>query len=200
MKKEIVFDIGGVLFELDLKNSIPKLLNSTEENGELLFQQWLFSKSVREFESGKISYEDFFKNMVKEFNLKVDFETFTNEFKKVILGAFDETEWLINTLKDDYNLYLLSNITKIHWDMVNSYDYIKKNIKKPFISYLLGMAKPEIEIFELMIKEIGVKPENILYFDDNLSNVESALKSGLDAYHTIGIKEVIKKLKELKIL
>lgn len=199
MSKDIVFDLGGVLFELDFKNSIPKLLNSDEKDFQKLFEKWLFSPSVRDFESGKISYEDFFNNMKKEFNLELNIEEFTREFKNIVVGSFDETENLLNTLKSKgFNIYLLSNITNVHWEMIGSLDYIKNNVNKPFLSYQIGVAKPEDEIFKYALNYIN--KDNVIYFDDNLSNVESARKNGFNSFHTVGLSQVIYKLKELNLI
>jgi HAD superfamily hydrolase (TIGR01509 family) len=200
MKKNIIFDLGGVLFELDFKNSISRLLNSNENDFQKLFQKWLFSPSIREFESGKISYEDFFTNMTKEFDLNLSLEDFTKEFKNIVVGPFKETEELLNTLKNkEHNIYLLSNITNVHWEMISSYDYINNNVTKPFLSYKIGVAKPEDEIFKHVLNEIDTDLD-IIYFDDNESNVESANRNGLKSFHTVGLSEVISKLKELDII
>jgi hypothetical protein len=89
MKKNLILDVGGVIVELDFKNSISKLLNSKEANFELLFDKWLQSKAIREFEAGKISYQTFYEKMSAEFNLTIDIETFTKHFNSIIVAPFD---------------------------------------------------------------------------------------------------------------
>ena len=201
MKKTIIFDIGGVLFELDFKNSISKLLNSNEKDFEKLFQQWLLSKTVRKFEAGKIDFDTFYKDLSEEFSLSLDKESFTKEFESVIVGDFNGTGELLQELHEKgYTLYALSNITAFHWDMLlKEYDFMKY-ITKGFLSYEIGSAKPDDLIFQTAIKTINTEANEILYFDDNKLNVEGALKNGLNAYHTIGLDKVKEILKELKII
>lgn len=201
MKKTIIFDIGGVLFELDFKNSISKLLNSTEQNFEELFQQWLLSKAVRKFEAGKIDFDTFYQELTEEYNLNLDKNTFTKGFEEIIVDAFEGTAELLKELHEKgYDLYALSNITYFHWEMIlKEYDFMKY-ITKGFLSYEIGSAKPEDLIFQTAIKTINLPSNEILYFDDNKLNVESAIKNGLNAYHTIGIDKVKEILNELKII
>lgn len=201
MKKTIIFDIGGVLFELDFKSSISKLLNSDEQNFEKLFQQWLLSKAVRKFEAGKIDFDTFYQELTEEYNLNLDKGTFTKEFEKIIAGTFEGTGEVLKELHEKgYDLYALSNITAFHWEMIlKEYDFMKY-ITKGFLSYEIGSAKPEDLIFQTAINTIKLPANELLYFDDNKLNVESALKNGLNAYHTMGIDSVRAILNELKII
>lgn len=201
MKKTIIFDIGGVLFELDFKSSISKLLNSDEQDFEKLFQQWLLSKAVRKFEAGKIDFDTFYQELTDEYNLDLDKNMFTKEFKKIIAGTFEGTGELLKELHEKgYSLYALSNITAFHWEMIlKEYDFMKYIIKG-FLSYEIGSAKPEDLIFQTAISTINQAPNEILYFDDNKLNVESAIKNGLNAYHTMGIDKVKEILKKLEII
>lgn len=198
MKKNLILDVGGVIVELDFKNSISKLLNSKEANFELLFDKWLQSKAIREFEAGKISYQTFYEKMSAEFNLTIDIETFTKHFNSIIVAPFDGIDDFIKELSVDYNIYILSNITHIHWDNLEKYDFIKKYIKYSFLSCDIGSAKPEDEIFQYAIKQIGVPAKEILYFDDNKSNVEAGKRNGLQSYQTIGLESLKETFYSLK--
>ncbi|MFN8674181.1 MAG: HAD-IA family hydrolase [Candidatus Sericytochromatia bacterium] len=200
MKKKIVFDLGGVIFKLDFENAISKLLNSKEKNFEELFKKWLLSKSVKLFEANKITFEDFYQRMCIEFNLTLDFDKFTAIFKSLVIGPFEGVDEVFEELYNNYDIYFLSNITAVHWEIMAECDFVKKYLKKPFLSYQIGYVKPEKEIFQYVIKDLNVKAHEILYFDDSKINVDHALENGLKAFHTIGFDEVKNKLLELNCI
>ena len=62
------------------------------------------------------------------------------------------------------------------------------------------MAKPELEIFEYVISEMNVGPSNILFMDDNQSNIEASEKLGIRGVHVSGIKQVHRTLLEMGVI
>ena len=59
-----------------------------------------------------------------------------------------------------------------------------------FLSYEMGMVKPDAEIYTTMIANIGLPAEQILFIDDNQINVTGALQTGLTAKQARGFNEV----------
>jgi putative hydrolase of the HAD superfamily len=89
---------------------------------------------------------------------------------------------LVEKLHGQYPLYLLSNTNCLHHDyLVREYAVFEKFSDGVF-SYRARMMKPEREIFELAIRQFGVRPEATLYLDDLAANVEAARAAGLRAF------------------
>ena len=70
---------------------------------------------------------------------------------------------------------------------------------KLFLSYEIGLIKPDDEIFRYVIKEIGDNPNNMCFFDDKLENVNSAKRNGMNAIQTTGdtLAEAIETMKSI---
>ena len=86
---------------------------------------------------------------------------------------------LVNTLRANYKTAILSNINTLH------YDYLKKNFPvfgvfdEIFLSFQLGLIKPDKEIYKKVIQELKVRPQEVFYTDDRPELVESANSQGI---------------------
>jgi putative hydrolase of the HAD superfamily len=92
-------------------------------------------------------------------------------------------------LSQKYRLFLLSNTDSIHIERfqhragISFYRDFYQCFEKVYFSYELGMRKPDADIFEFVIKEHNLLLKNTLFVDDNLQNIESAEKLGLQVWH-----------------
>ena len=101
-------------------------------------------------------------------------------------------------LKSKYRLYLLSNTNHIHW---LSYDrYFQDHFDYPSIntffthcwySYLMGVRKPDPEIYKMVMQEGGFTPGEVAFIDDLKENVDEASKHGIKAVHLPPDKEIM---------
>ncbi len=88
---------------------------------------------------------------------------------------------LVEKLHGEYPLFLLSNTNGLHHDyLVREYGVFEKFADGVF-SYRAKMMKPERAIFELAIRQFGVRPAATIYLDDLTANVEAARGAGLRA-------------------
>jgi glucose-1-phosphatase len=88
---------------------------------------------------------------------------------------------LVERLHGEYPLFLLSNTNGLHHEyLVREYGIFEKFADGVF-SYRAKMMKPEREIFELAIRQFGVRPAATIYLDDLTANVEAARGAGLRA-------------------
>ena len=89
---------------------------------------------------------------------------------------------LVEKLHGKYPLYLLSNTNCLHHEYLErEYDVFGKFADGVF-SYRAKMMKPERGIFEMAIRQFGVRPEATVYLDDLTANVEAARGAGLRAF------------------
>ena len=84
---------------------------------------------------------------------------------------------------------VLSNTNKVHWDagagqwpLVGMFDHA-------FLSFEVGMVKPDREIFEHVVADLRVEPAQVLFLDDNRLNVDEARAAGLQAARVVGVSE-----------
>ena len=184
----IVFDLGGVLVELDgqpIKNSWL----SEEQDHEQNWQQWLHSPLVQDFDRGKIEPEDFADQLIEALQLqttKTEFIDWITDWPK---DFFPDALELLSSLREQYTLGIFSNITSLHWPRY--YNQLKSQnvIQHYFASFEMGLAKPETAAFKHIITQMGVPAEQILFLDDNAVNVNAALSVGLNSKCVNGTRD-----------
>ena len=87
-----------------------------------------------------------------------------------------------------------------HWPRITSEFKIAKYFEQMFASHQLQKAKPEFEIFEHVVSELGVEPGKILFLDDNQDNITVSRKLGIHAIHTKGIQQTRKTLSDVGVI
>jgi putative hydrolase of the HAD superfamily len=69
-----------------------------------------------------------------------------------------------------------------------------------FVSHLTGRIKPDTDAYEHVLKSLGCRPAQVLFFDDNLLNIEAAQRLGMHAVRVRGLVEARQALIDLEIL
>jgi putative hydrolase of the HAD superfamily len=92
-------------------------------------------------------------------------------------------------------LACLSNSNEVHW-----HESLTTPFDHAFSSHLIGAIKPDPEAFEYVLEALDVAPSAVLFFDDALSNVESARRLGIESYQTLGFDALRTRLESLDLL
>lgn len=185
--KAIVFDMGGVLIDLDYDRCVAayKALGFEEICDYLdpCHQKGIYG----DMESGKASedeFYDFFLSKCHAGTTRADIDACMKSFYD---GPSEKTGSLLRGLKQKgYGIYMLSNNNPIMMRICDS-DFKKVGIgisdffDQAFISSSMKMMKPDSAIFNEAIRRIGLKAEELLFIDDSPVNVEAARKSGMNA-------------------
>jgi len=189
----LLFDIGGVLIEYIGAPKILEWMNWRVSNEEMS-KMWLYSDSVRAFESGKITPSEFADSIVRELQLSVKPDKFIEDFSKFTTGFYEGVEELIQKLSEKYSIAALSNTNEIHWNRLCKENNFDKLITNNFLSFRTGYMKPDKEAYLNVIKELNCKPDKIIFFDDNIINVEAARETGMNSMQVNGFDDLKKKI------
>lgn len=190
--KFFVFDLGGVL-------SVPMVSKKLYEQikWKVSYEEFLdkFNNSEESIKvhKGEISTKEFFEYLKRYMDDNITLE----EFKNIYVNNnkfFNDTIEIIKKLKNlSYKVYLLSNLKEIDYEkFIKHFDI--SIFDELFLSFKLGMLKPNDDIYQYVINKLNTKPENIYFFDDNKENVEGAIRNGINAYQVTG--ETVKKVVE----
>jgi HAD superfamily hydrolase (TIGR01509 family) len=195
----LLFDLGGVLVELA---GIPRMLEWMEYrmDADGLNKKWLYSRAVRDYERGRISSKEFAEGMVEEFALTIDAESFLKEYEYFPKDFYPGARELLTDLSKKYRVAVLSNTNELHWNRFGREECLAGFADRCFVSHITGFMKPDAEAFLHVIDRLDCRPERILFFDDNLPNVEAALSTGMQAEHVSDFKDLKKRLGELGII
>jgi putative hydrolase of the HAD superfamily len=195
----LLFDVGGVLVELRGVEIILGWLGN-RLTAEQLWHRWLQSVPVRQFETGRIDAPAFAAAVIDEFQLAVGPQEFLDSFVGWPTGLYPGTLELLAKIPRRYRLALLSNSNPLHWPRVLDEMKLGPAIEHHFVSHLMGRIKPDRDAFEHVLESLSCKPDDVLFFDDNGLNIETARSLGMHVRHVRGLGETERALVELGIL
>lgn len=197
----IIFDLGGVLYDIDLNRSVKAFealgLENFDELYSLKEQTELFDK----LETGKIGREEFVKHLQKHLPHITDTEKMLDAWRALLIDMPQENIDILHQLKKDYKLYLLSNTNEIHIEEINRYlqqncgiQDIRHLFDKAYLSYEIGMRKPGVEIYNYVLESHNLNPKETLFIDDSQANIDGAEEAGIMGLYkprTIPLREAI---------
>ncbi len=196
MIKNVVFDLGGVVVDW----SPERLLTTYPGDKELpvaLFKKGFFQLYWSEFDRGTITQAEMVIAM-SDFAGRTYAECWDFvEFIKHTLDNLPATCELIEELAGrGYRLFCLSNMS------VEYYDYLKDRKVFSFfegriISALEHTIKPEKEIYQILFDRHCLIPEETLFVDDLIANIEAARALGIQTVHFTDHIASVEKIREL---
>jgi putative hydrolase of the HAD superfamily len=185
----LLFDLGGVLFQLSGASIVCQWSQDKLTPPELM-RKWLISPAVRAFESGRIDFLEFRRQLKMELKLLVADDEFAAVFNSWITGVYPGTEALLERLSSRYDLACFSNTNPVHWEILTGDYNVLDYFDQTFASFQMGLVKPDTEAFLHVIDRLAVPAEAIVFFDDSQPNVDAALACGMRAFRVSGIDGV----------
>ena len=190
--KNIIFDLGNVLVKLNPEGCIGAF--KAIGMGELVEQnpQSEGMKLMSKLGVGMITTEEFCDAARKLTEADVTNEDIITAANKMLVVIPDEKkERLLQLKKAGYRLFLLSNTIDIHWDycVEHLFPYqghgVEDYFEQCFLSQRMHLAKPNARIYEEVIKQANINPDETLFIDDLKENCEAAEKLGIHTFQNV---------------
>ncbi|MCX2742272.1 HAD family phosphatase [Mangrovivirga sp. M17] len=198
MIQNIIFDLGGVIINLDTDLTYSKLVSYCNGDVDAAKSRIFDSKITERYELGELTDEQFRDEMREILNHNLSDEDLDYAWNAMLLDIPHQRISLLEKLKDDYSLYLMSNTSPIHIYGVN--DVLKQTsgvndissfFDKTYYSFTMKKRKPNPEVFQQILEENELEPAETLYFDDLKQNIISAKQLGINAIHVDGPEVLI---------
>jgi len=193
----LLFDLGGVLVDFAGFEELAPLLPQTTTRATIQ-KRWIHSEAIGRFESGKITADAFAQRFVIEWQLPLAATEFLHHFSAWSRGLYPGAARLLESLKTNHRLACLSNTNEIHGP--SQRQWLDGLVDSFFLSYEMGVVKPEAAIFDRTIRSLGVPASRIAFFDDTPVNVEAAAEAGMSAFHVTGLEGLTITLHQLGVL
>lgn len=188
MIKNLLFDLGGVIMDLDRDRCVRAFERLGMKDADDFLGVYGQKGAFLALESGKIDADEFHRQVRPMIDrAEVSDDEIDSAFNEFLVGIPVERLEALRTLRKDYKIYLLSNTNPI---MINSRiaeEFRKESLEMAdyfdgiFTSYEAGCCKPGKEIFDYTEREGQIKPEETLFFDDSQANVDAARSYGFNA-------------------
>ncbi|MCL1942186.1 MAG: HAD family phosphatase [Candidatus Azobacteroides sp.] len=186
--KNIVFDFGGVLINLDKQACIDAFVGLGMENVREYLSDYRQDGIFRRLEIGAISPGQFRNEIRSKIGKPLSDQQIDKAWMKFLLDVPAEKLDLLLQLRKKYRVFMLSNTNAIHIDGIIEPVFCRNGhtfddyFEKAYFSYEIGWAKPDKEIFEYLLKDAGITAGETLFVDDAEANVAAAEAMGFKTY------------------
>ena len=198
--KNIIFDLGGVILDID-ENIVYRELEKMGINISELAHSKAFMEIMSKFDVGVYTAPTFRKKVKALIGQeKMTDQKFDSIWNAMLLDIPRERIEAIEQVKQHYKIFLMSNTNEIHYDLYvrdlqlrfgyNEFDAL---FNKSYFSFDIHLEKPDPRFFELILDHEHLLPEETLFIDDTAANIRTAKALGLHTYH-ISRDELVRNL------
>jgi len=201
MIKTIFFDIGGVLIDIHPERTYQYLSDSADVEVNMVKESFPWD-AHDQYERGIMNNEDWFiaykESLPQPCCLKRS--DFWNAWK-LLLGEEKNTVNILEALNKQYSIWLLSNTNPKHiQDEIEKRYLFPSLVNGAVYSFDVGVRKPEKEIYEIAMQRANANPQECLFIDDLLENIQAAKQIGIEGIHFISSEQLKQELVRLGII
>jgi putative hydrolase of the HAD superfamily len=198
--KAILLDFGGVIYDIAPERTVKTFYKMAAKNSTyktLSAVNYDTLPYLSDYESGLINSEQFRQKSATTLGIDVCKEI-DEAWNETLVDLKPNAIDSIIKMSNYYDLFLLSNTNEIHFNyFAPRCKELFSRFKKLFLSYKMGVHKPDKEIFLKAANEIELNPQNILFIDDSSANIVAAASLNFMALRVDPAENAIMKLSEL---
>lgn len=193
--KNIIFDFGNVIFDIDMPSIERELRAAAGENYEAGRAKLLKAGVFDLYETGGLTTDEFVNAVRFSVEPPLAEAQVTSAWNSIFRQLPTHRLDMLLRLRERFNVFLLSNINDLHERWINDYlrrehsitDFEARYFDAVYYSHLVRLRKPGREIFEYVLADAELVPEETLFFDDLPDNVAAAKQLGINAVlHPVG--------------
>lgn len=188
--KTFIFDLGNVIIDLDTDAStaaFAALLGFSAAEVASFVENQPF---MQQYEMGLISDGEF-RDEIRKIAKKPIEDFIIDDAWNAMLGAIPKARLeVLHTLRQTSKVYILSNTNSIHERRfhqiladISGHSHLSYIADKVYFSHEMNLRKPDMEIYQRVIDENNLNPQETLFLDDKLENLKGAAQCGLQTYH-----------------
>lgn len=190
--KNIIFDLGGVILDIDYSAPIREFAKLNMHNLESIYSIAQPDPMYSLYETGKISTEEFMNYLQSKSPEGTSLSDILHAWNSILVGLPPHRIEILKQLKQHYRLFLLSNINELHikgFEAIYRKHFPESSIydvmDDVYYSCIIGKRKPDPASFLHIVHEHDLELKETLFIDDSADNVAGALQVGLQARRVI---------------
>lgn len=197
MEKVVIFDWGGIVERhenncQDLKEAKIRLIkrfNNSLSNEDIL-KRWTDKTSMgvsMGTTNSEMDIKDWNDLIQKNMDINTPFEEFKEMYEKEFSSVkfYKDVVEYAHSLKKRCKIAILSNLISFDKKRIDD-QYDLSRFDYVYLSFEIGMEKPDGRIYEYVLDDLKIKPENILFIDDDSNNILMAKKYGWNTCQACG--------------
>ena len=188
--KNIIFDLGAVIIDISVPKTVEAFAQLLNRDHLWVEQQLKLGSVFRRYETGEWNDEEF-RDAIREVlgvpftDLQID-----TAWNALLLQIPPARVELLQWLQLRYRTFVLSNTNPIHFREVNRILHRDTGVptldvlfEKVYLSYEMKKMKPSPGIYQELLNDSNLLPEETVFLDDNLDNLAAAQQLGIQTVH-----------------
>jgi putative hydrolase of the HAD superfamily len=189
--KNLIFDLGGVILDLSVDHTLRSFAALSGTPQEKIQEIFHASPGFNDYEKGRMD-DDAFRNFIRDiYGIRSTDADIDESWNAMLRGIPAVKLTLLNRLKSEYRVFLLSNTNGIHLNYINTVLLGSRNgenrldeyFHRAYYSHRMLKRKPDADIFEQVLEENGLIPGETLFLDDNTLNIRAADALSIQTVH-----------------
>lgn len=188
MIKNLLFDLGGVIMDIDKNLCIEAFERLGLPDARSYFGDYSQKGPFKLIEEGAMTPDEFHDILRRDIGKNVSDSMIDSAFCDFLIGIPAHRLEELRRLRRNYRIYLLSNTNRIMWTTKIREEFKKEGLEREdyfdgiVTSYEARALKPDSRIFEFAIHTLGIKPDETIFLDDSRRNLDAAAGLG---FHTL---------------
>lgn len=200
MKKisTVIFDLGRVLVSIDF-DAFPNALGLTTPESRMPFAAEA-ARAAHLYETGRLSTDEFLDRLQAIFGSRYTREQLRFAWDEIIREDIPGMAGLIRRVMPRAGTAMLSNTSASHFEKAVRTCTTVQMITRRFLSFELGVSKPDPIIYRRVIEDLCVPPGELLFIDDLAENIAGAEAAGMKGIVYTDIRSLESALAERNLL
>jgi glucose-1-phosphatase len=180
----LLFDLGGVVIDFDFQRAFARWAEIASCDAAHLRERFSRDEAFKLHETGRLTDEAYFESLRMSLGINISNADFLDGWNAIFVGEMPGISSSLAKVATNVPLYAFTNTNRPHhlyWS--RHLGNFASHFREIFLSYKIGLRKPDVEAFQFVVEAIGVPAERILFFDDVLANIEGARACGFQAVH-----------------
>lgn len=180
--RALLFDLGGVLVDIDFRRALNAWAHSSALTAEGLGQAFRFDQEYERHERGEMTAAEYFEHLASALRLSRGAVAAKEGWNSIFVGELSETRRMVEIARKTVPCFAFTNTNATHMEAWSAlFPEVVAAFDQIFASHEIGLRKPELAAFEHVCQCIGVASEHVLFFDDLNENVAAAREAGLQS-------------------
>ncbi len=181
--RHMLLDFGGVLFEIDFDRMQRRMAAMRPGNSPIDYAKESQHEAFTLLETGRIDGQEFAAQLKAAYALSGSIDDIIDTWNYLLVGVYPGREQWVEKLAQSYDLALLSNTNAVHFEaFAGPSAGVFAPMRHIFLSYEMGMRKPNDDIYLTALETMGWQAEETLFVDDSRQNIEAAARLGIQTY------------------
>ncbi len=198
MIKAICFDLDGVYFNAAGFSSFKSKLIDLGADKDLVNEQF-HGPAMEQFKKGVTTENDYWADTIHRLGLEIS----TEEIKRLLISGYTVNPIIKRVVNDvrkqGYKTCICSNDFRTRIEgLDNKFDFLK-NFDACVFSCDAGILKPSKKIYEKLLGQLNIQPEELVYSDDNEEKLFGAKELGINTFAYVNDEQFVEELSKLGV-